>query len=109
MIIPFYQGACPREMELASRIIFGDEGVLGTVSCALMAHALKTFCPERLPSIYAARLTAMIVAQPSVRRPLMAPAPPACGPHWALPSAAVQRPDPRRLTASLSGHASHHP
>jgi hypothetical protein len=41
--------------------------------------------------------------------PLAAPVPPACGPRWAMPSAAVQPPDPRRLTASLRGHASHHP
>jgi hypothetical protein len=109
MIIFFYQGACPREIELASRIILGDEGVLGMVSCALMTRELKTFGPERLASSCAVRLTALTVAQASVRRPLTAPAPPAFGPRWAMPSAAVQSRDPRRLTASLSGHASHHP
>jgi nitrate/nitrite transporter NarK len=74
-----------------------------------MAHALETFGTERLASICAARLTAITVAQASVLRLLTAPAPPEYGPRWAMPSAVVLHPDPRRLTASLSGHASHHP
>jgi hypothetical protein len=68
-----------------------------------MSYELHTFVTKLLPSSRAAGLTEMTVAQAAVLFELTATGPTACDPPGAMPSAVVQSPHTRRLTAPLAG------